>query len=110
MAYKVGIRIAAYGLQIRGPRDHINRRILQTMISGILLVLGLGTRMSDPSVYIVPYHTIPEYHIITYHIILYHIIIYHTNTIRILTFMLFFGPLEFSLEVPLFLVLYPKGA
>ena len=38
---------------IRGPKDHINIRILQTMISGIPLVLGLGTRMSDPYVYLV---------------------------------------------------------
>ena len=31
----------------------INIRILQTMISGIPLTLGLGTRMSAPSVYVV---------------------------------------------------------
>ena len=37
----------------RGPKDHINIRILQTMISGIPLILGLGTRMSDPYVYVV---------------------------------------------------------
>ena len=32
----------------RGPKDHTNIRIVQTMISGIPLMLGLGTRMSDP--------------------------------------------------------------
>ena len=37
----------------RGPKDYINIRILQTMISGIPLILGLGTRMSDPYVYVV---------------------------------------------------------
>ena len=35
------------------PRDHINIRIPKTMVSGIILVLGLGTRMSDPYVYVV---------------------------------------------------------
>ena len=35
----------------RGPKEHINMRILQTMISGIRRILGLGTRMSDPYVY-----------------------------------------------------------
>ena len=35
----------------RGPKDHINIRILRTMISGI--ILGLLTRMSDPYVYVV---------------------------------------------------------
>ena len=37
----------------RGPTDHINTRILQTMVSGIPLLLGLGTRISDPYVYVV---------------------------------------------------------
>ena len=32
---------------VRSPKDHINIRILQTIISGIHLVLGLGPRMSD---------------------------------------------------------------
>ena len=36
----------------RAPKDHINIRILPTMVSGIPLVLGLGTRMSDPYVYV----------------------------------------------------------
>ena len=40
-------------LVIRGPKDHINIRILQTMISGIPLMLGLGTRMSDAHVFAV---------------------------------------------------------
>ena len=39
----------------RDPNDHINIRILQTMISGIPLILGLGSRVSDPYVYIVLY-------------------------------------------------------
>ena len=30
---------------IRGPEDHINKRILHTMIFGIPGILGLGTRM-----------------------------------------------------------------
>ena len=34
-------------------KDHINIRILHAMISGIPLVLGLGTRLSDPFVYVV---------------------------------------------------------
>ena len=42
------------GSVILGPKkDHISRGILQTMIFGIPLILGLGTRMSDPSVYVV---------------------------------------------------------
>ena len=35
---------------IRGPKDHTNIRILEAMISGIPLMLGLRTRMPDPSV------------------------------------------------------------
>ena len=38
---------------IRAVRDHINIRILQTMVSGFPLLWGLGTRMSDPCVYVV---------------------------------------------------------
>ena len=37
----------------RAPKDYINIRILRTMVSGIPLILGLGTRMSDPCVYVV---------------------------------------------------------
>ena len=37
----------------KAPKDHINIRILQIMISGIPLILGLGTRMSCPYVYVV---------------------------------------------------------
>ena len=37
----------------RGLSDDINIRILQTMISGVPLMLGLGTRMSDPYAYVV---------------------------------------------------------
>ena len=33
---------------IRGPKDHISIRILQTMMFCIPLILGLGARMSDP--------------------------------------------------------------
>ena len=31
--------------EIRAPRDHTNIKILQHVISGIPLILGLGTRM-----------------------------------------------------------------
>ena len=34
----------------RDQEDHINTRILHNSISDIPLLLGLGTRMSDPSV------------------------------------------------------------
>ena len=34
-------------------KDHINIRIVHAMICGIPLVSGLGTRMSDPYVYVV---------------------------------------------------------
>ena len=37
----------------RAPRDHIKMRILQSMVSGIPLILGLGTRVSDPCVSVV---------------------------------------------------------
>ena len=37
----------------RAPKDQTNIRILQTVISGIPLILGLGTKMSDPYVYVV---------------------------------------------------------
>ena len=37
----------------RAPKDHIEIRILQTMISGIRLGWGLGSRLSDPFVYVV---------------------------------------------------------
>ena len=37
-----------------GPNlDQMNIKILQTMISGISLILGLGIGMSDPYVYVV---------------------------------------------------------
>ena len=39
-------------LESRGPQDHINTRILQTMVSGLLPVLDLATRM-DLYVYVV---------------------------------------------------------
>ena len=29
----------------RAPKDHVDTRILESMISGILLILGLGTGM-----------------------------------------------------------------
>ena len=34
-------------------KDHRHIRILQTMISAIHLILGLGIRISDPDVYVV---------------------------------------------------------
>ena len=40
-------------LDNRGPKGHINVRILHTMVSGIPLVLGLKTRMKNPDVYVV---------------------------------------------------------
>ena len=40
------------GSDNRAPKNHINIRILQTIVSGIPLVLGLRTRMSDPCVYV----------------------------------------------------------
>ena len=40
---------------ITGPKDNINIRILQNMVAGIPLVLGLGTRMSDPYGLLGPY-------------------------------------------------------
>ena len=38
-------RLQIMEVVFRGPKDHMNRRILQTMVSGIPLVPGLGTRM-----------------------------------------------------------------
>ena len=35
------------------PRDSINARILQTLVSGITFILGLRTRMLNPHVHIV---------------------------------------------------------
>ena len=37
----------------RAPKDHKNIRILPNMVSGIPLILVLGTRMYDPYVYVV---------------------------------------------------------
>ena len=42
----------------RAPEDHVNKRILQTTISGISLVLGLGTRMMDPFMFVLDYTTL----------------------------------------------------
>ena len=36
-----------------GPKDHRNKRILETIISGIPLGLGLRSRMWDPDVLVV---------------------------------------------------------
>ena len=41
------------GSIFRGPKHHINTRILNTMISGILFILGLGTKTTDPYVDVV---------------------------------------------------------
>ena len=60
----------------RTSKDHINIRILQHIMSGIPLILGLGTRVPDPYAYIVLYHTI-LFHTIPYHI-LYYTILYYT--------------------------------
>ena len=38
---------------MRAPEDHLGNRILQNRISGIPPKMGLGTRMSDPDVYVV---------------------------------------------------------
>ena len=40
--------ISGSASKTKGPKDHINIRILQTRVSGIPLILGLGTEMSDP--------------------------------------------------------------
>ena len=48
--WRLMIKVSA---NFRDPKNHINVKILQTMISGIRLVLGLGGRMSDPCVYVV---------------------------------------------------------
>ena len=37
----------------RGPNDHINIRIVQTMISGIPFILCFRSRIQDPYVYVV---------------------------------------------------------
>ena len=37
----------------RGPKDHMNSRILRTIVSGISLVLGPRTGRQDPYVYVV---------------------------------------------------------
>ena len=39
----------------RGPNDHINNRILRTMVSGTPLILGLRTSMRDPCDYTISY-------------------------------------------------------
>ena len=39
--------------EIRAPKHKVNVRILQTMISGIPIILGLGTITSDPHVDVV---------------------------------------------------------
>ena len=44
--------------RLRGPTGHINIRILPTMVSGIPIILGLGTGMQDPCVFTLLYHTI----------------------------------------------------
>ena len=42
-----------WGLRFRGPQDQIDTSILQIVTSGIPLILGLGTRMYDPYIYVV---------------------------------------------------------
>ena len=46
---RMGFLTIYYG----APKDHVNTRILQHMISGTLLILDLGTSMLDPYVYVV---------------------------------------------------------
>ena len=41
--------------ETRGPKDHINTRILQSMIAGIYLTSVLETRMRDPYVHVYAY-------------------------------------------------------
>ena len=41
------------GTLSRTPKDHVDIRILQTMISGLLLIWVPGARMSDPYDYVV---------------------------------------------------------
>ena len=38
---------------ITGPEEHIDIRILQSMVSGITLISGIRTRMEDSYVYVV---------------------------------------------------------
>ena len=40
------------GSGLFGPKEHLNTRLLQTIVSGIPLVLGLGARMWGPHVYV----------------------------------------------------------
>ena len=51
--YDTAVEPQVLNNKIRGPEEHINIRILQTMISSIPLIFGLSTRMSDPYVYVV---------------------------------------------------------
>ena len=67
----------------RDPKDHINIRLLETMISGIPLLASLGTRMSDPYVCFILDHIIP-YHTTIYRTIMYYTIIYHTTIYHVL--------------------------
>ena len=41
-------RLPDFDSNLEGPKRHINARILQSMVSSIPLILGLGTRMWDP--------------------------------------------------------------
>ena len=74
--YKLWLHNAVHptheGYQKEDPTDHLNIRILPTMVSGIPLLLVLGTRMRDP------YACTMKYHTLLYHSILDHIILYHT--------------------------------
>ena len=51
MALKVVF--SSYALINRGSKDHMNIKILQTMFSGVPLVLDLRARMWEPYVYVV---------------------------------------------------------
>ena len=49
----VGLAVLVRDFEFEGLDSVFQGRILRTMISGIPLISGLGTRMSDPCVYVV---------------------------------------------------------
>ena len=51
----------------RAPKDHIDKMISQTKISGIPPILGLETRMCDPDVFTILLYNVPIYHDIPYY-------------------------------------------
>ena len=81
-------------IHMRGPKGHINLRILQTMVSGIPLAWFLGTRLLDPFVYVVVWGPIYMHiHILYPHRYVYidvYIYIYTYICMSIATFMIMF--------------------